>query len=113
MSGYCIVISRYEHLLVESTITPTALFTLPVSMPLPTDGGIFNVKLNSPFPSRILSLITGTLTLLLIAPLANVAVSVSVLKPTPPVSQTLFSQHIIIHTLHYYLEQTLVTVLME
>ena len=41
--------------------------------------------------------ITGTLTLLIIIPLSNVAVSGVVLKSTPPVSQTLFTQHIIIH----------------
>ena len=39
----------------------------------------------------------GTLTLLIVIPLSNVAVSVVVSKSTPPVSQTLFSQHIIIH----------------
>ena len=68
-------------------------------MPLPTDGGIVNNRANSSTPSTISSLITGTLTLLIIIILPNVAVSVVVLKSTPPVSQTLFSQHIIIHTM--------------
>ena len=41
----------------------------------------------------MLSAITGTPTLLIVLPLANVAVSVVVLKSTSPVNQTLFSQH--------------------
>ena len=68
-------------------------------MPLPTDGGIINSAANCSTPSTISSLITGTLTLLIVIPLANVAVSGAVLKSTSPVSQTLFSQHIIIHTM--------------
>ena len=92
-------------------IMPVAIVIEPAVMPL--NVGTFNVKTNSSTISTILSTITRTLTLLIIAPLTNVAVSVAVLKSTPPVSQTLFSQHIIIHTLHYYLELTLVTVLME
>ena len=101
------------HLLEESAITPTAVFLSPTDIAGPSDDGTFNIKSNSSTSSTIMSLITDTLTLLIVIPLANVAVSVEVLKSTPPVSQTLFSQHIIIHTLHYYLEQTLVTVLME
>ena len=101
------------HILVESVITPTAVFLPPAIIAGPSDDGTFNVKSNSSASSLIVSLITETLTLLVVIPLANVAVSVAVLKSTPPVSQTLFSQHIIIHTLYYYLEQTLVTVVME
>ena len=86
---------------------------LPNVMPLGTDDGIVNIKLNCSSPSTIMSLNTGTLTLLVITSLANVAVSVALLKSTPSVNQTFFSQHIIIHTLHYYLEQTMATVLME
>ena len=68
---------------------------------------------NSSSPSTISSVKTSAVILADRVLLANVAVSVVVLKSTPPVSQTLFSQHIIIHTLHYYLEQILVIVLME
>ena len=101
------------HLLEESVITPTAVFLPPAVIAGLSDDGTFNVKSNSSASSTIMSLITDTLTLLVVIPLANVAVCIAVLKSTPPVSQTLFSQHIIIHTLHYYLEQTVVTVLME
>ena len=79
-------------------ITPIALFLPPAVIAGPSDDGIVNVKLNVLFsPSAIISSITGTLTLLIVIPLSNVAVSVVVSKSTPPVSQTLFSQHIIIH----------------
>ena len=69
----------------------------PAVIPLLTDDGMFNVTVKVSFLSTISSAITGTLTLLLVFILPNVAVSVVVLKSTPPVSQTLFSQHIIIH----------------
>ena len=101
------------HLLVESVITPTAVSLLAAVIAGASDDGTVNAKLNSSGPSAIVSLITRTLILLVVSPTGNVAVSVVVTKSTPPVSQTLFSQHIIIHTLHYYLEQILVTVLME
>ena len=48
-----------------------------------SDGGTSNVKLNSSDPSAIVSLITCTLTLLIVIPAANVAVSVVVAKSTP------------------------------
>ena len=69
-------------------MTPTAVFLTPAVIAGPSDKGIFNVKSNFSGPSAILSLITGTLTLLLLILLANVAVSVVTLKSTPPVSQT-------------------------
>ena len=79
-------------------ITPIALFLPPAVIAGPTDNGTINIKSNLLFsPSSIISFITGTLTLLIVIPLSNVAVSVVVSKSTPPVSQTLFSQHIIIH----------------
>ena len=109
-SNYCTIL--LTNLPVESIIVPVAAEMEPIIIPV-SDDGMFNIKLNCSADSITLSAITGTLTLLIVAPLANVAVSVAVLKSTPPVSQTFFSQHIIIHTLHYYLEQTLVTVLME
>ena len=87
------------HLLVESLMIPTALSLVPAVIPGLSDGGTVNINSNSSGPSAISSLITGTLTLLIIIPLPNVAVSIAVLKSTPPVSQTLFSQHIIIHTM--------------
>ena len=81
-------------------ITPTASLFLPVTIAIagPSNDGTVNIKSNVSFsPSAIISSITGTLTLLIVIPLSNVAVSVVVSKSTPPVSQTLFSQHIIIH----------------
>ena len=70
---------------------PVAIFLRPAVTAGPSNDGTFNLKLNSSFSSKILSTITGTLTLLIVIPLANVAVSVVVLKSTPPISQTLFS----------------------
>ena len=72
-------------------MTPSAVLLLPSVMPLPADDDIFNARSNVSSLSRLVSLITGTLTLLIVIPLSNVAVSVVVLKSTPPVSQTLFS----------------------
>ena len=79
---------------------PTAVSLSPAVIDGASDDGTVNVKSNASFPSATLSLITGTLTLLIVTPLANVAIWVIVSKSTPPVSQTLFSQHIIIiHTM--------------
>ena len=75
-------------------IITVALYLTPNVIPLLTDDKII-LKVSS--PSSISSAIIGTLTLLIVIPLSNVAVSVVVSKSTPPVSQTLFSQHIIIH----------------
>ena len=86
-------------LLVESVMIPTAVSLPPAVIDGASDDGTVNIKSNPSFPSAVSSLITGTLTLLVDIPLANVAVSGAVLKSTPPVSQTLFSQHIIIHTM--------------
>ena len=87
----------YTHLLVESVMTPIALSLLPAVIDEPRDDGTFNVKLNSSCSSATVSTITGTLILLIVIPLANVAVSVVVIKSTPPVSQTFFNPHIMIH----------------
>ena len=77
----------------------TALYLSPDVIPFVTDDGMSKLKvmLKVSFPSSVSSAITGTLTLLIVIPLSNLAVSVVVSKSTPPVSQTLFSQHIIIH----------------
>ena len=63
-----------------------ATFLSPAVIAGPSDDGTFNVRLNSSSPSSILSAITGTLTLLIVTPLANVAVNVAVLKSIPPTS---------------------------
>ena len=90
----------YLHSLVVSMITPIALSLPPAVIAGPSDDGTLNIKLNSSFiPSANISSTTGTLTLLVVISLPNVAVSVVLLKSTPPVSQTLFNQHIIIHTI--------------
>ena len=67
-------------------MTPNALSLPPAAIARPRDDGIFKLKSNSSRSSAILSTITGTLTLLVFIPLANVAVSVVVLKSTPPVN---------------------------
>ena len=82
------------HSQVESVITPTAVFLSSAVIPGLSDDDTVSIKLNSSFPSTVLSLITGTLTLATVIPPANVAVSVALLKSIPPVSQTLFSRHI-------------------
>ena len=76
---------------------PVALFLPAAVIAGLSDDGTFNIKSNSSRPSAILSTITGTLTLLIVIPLANVTVSVAMLKSTPPVSQTFFNPHILIH----------------
>ena len=81
------------HLLVESVMFPVAMSLPPAAIAGPRDDGTFNFKSNSSCPSAMLSGITGTLTLLILIPLANVAVSVALLKSTPPVSQTFFNPH--------------------
>ena len=80
-------------------IVTVAPFLLPpaIVIPLLTDNGKLKVTTNVSSSSMMLSAITGTSTLLFIISLSNVAVSGVVLKSTPPVSQTLFTQHIIIH----------------
>ena len=78
---------------------PTAVFLPAAVIAGSSDGGTVNIKLNSSVSSAISSMVTGTLTLLIAIPLSNVAISGAVLKSSPPVSQTLFSQHIIIHTM--------------
>ena len=86
-----------SYLLLESAvITPVALTLSPGVIAGPSDDDTINIKSNSSCPSRTLSVITGTLTLLTVVPLVNVAISGVLLKSTPPVSQT-FSEHMIIH----------------
>ena len=63
-----------------------ATFLSPAVIAGLSDDGTFNVRLNSSCPSSILSTITGMLTLLIVTPLANVAVNVAVLKSIPPTS---------------------------
>ena len=75
-------------LLVESLITPTALF-FPLSAVIAglSDDGTFKVNSNCSGNSTILSFITGTLTLVIVIPLVNVAVNVALLKSPPPESK--------------------------
>ena len=76
---------------------PVVMSLTPAVIAGLSDEGTFNLKLNSSDVSVMLSDITGTLTLLIVVPLANVAVSVAMLKSTPPVSQTFFKPHAMIH----------------
>ena len=89
--GYPIVL--YTHLLLESMITPVALSRPPTVTAGASDNGTFNLKSNSSCPSSRSSVFTGTLTLLVVTPPANVAVSVLVMKSTPPVNEIIFNQH--------------------
>ena len=73
--------------LVVSIMTPTALLLSPAVIVGPSDDGTINIKSNISFsPSANLSSITSMLTLLIVIPLSNVAVSEVALKSTPPVS---------------------------
>ena len=74
------------HSLFESMMIPVVMSLPPAVIAGLSDEGTFNLKLNSSGTSAILSVITGTLTLLTVIILANVAVSVALLKSTPPVS---------------------------
>ena len=78
-------------------IVTVAVFLSPTVIPLSIDDDNLSETVKVSFPSTMLSAIIGTLTLLIVILLSNVAVSGVVLKSTPPVSQTLFTQHIIIH----------------
>ena len=80
-------------------MTPVALSLLPAVIAGLSDDDTFKVTLNSSFSSATWSTFTGTLTLLIVIPLANVAVSVVVLKSTPPVSQKFFNPHIMIYNI--------------
>ena len=66
---------------------PLALFLSPAVIPGPSDDGTLNIKSNSSGLSTILSISTKMLTLIIVAPLGNVAIKVGVLKSAPPVSQ--------------------------
>ena len=78
-------------------MTPTALSLLPAVIAGARDGDTFKVKSNFSRSSTILSIIIGTLTLLIVIPLANVAVSVVVLKSIPPVGQIIYAHTIMTH----------------
>ena len=96
-------------------MTPTALSLPPAVIAGARDDGTNKIKSNSSCPSTILSIITGTLKLLIVIPLANVVVSLVESKSTPPVSQ-LFLDSIIIMMLNMciitYLQLILVIALM-
>ena len=72
---------------VESVITPTALFLPSTVIAGPSDDGTFNIISNSSCNSTMLSMITGILTLVIVIPLANVAVNGAWLKSMPPDDQ--------------------------
>ena len=72
-------------LLVESTIIPVALVTEPATIPGPSDDGTVNLIVNISSPSTILSLITGTLTVVVVAPAGIVAVRREEIKSVPSV----------------------------
>ena len=91
-------INIHGYSLVVSMITPVAIFIPPAVIAGPSDDRTTRVKLNFLFiPSTIISSIIGTLMLLIVIPLLKVTVTFLMSKSTPPVIQTLFSQHTIIH----------------
>ena len=63
-----------------------AVFLSPAVIAGPSDDGTFNVRSNSSCPSSIISAITGMLILIIVSPLANVAVNVVVLKSRSAIS---------------------------
>ena len=63
-----------------------ATFLPPTVIDGLNDDGTFSLKSNSSSSSATVSTISGTLTLLIVIILANVAVSVVVLKSIPPVN---------------------------
>ena len=69
-------------------ITPIALSLPPAVIAGPSDDGTLNINKNVSFlPSANISSTTGILTLLVVIPLPNVAVSGVLLKSIPPVNQ--------------------------
>ena len=70
----------------ESTIIPVALLTESATIPGPSDNGTFKLILNISSPSTILSLITGTLTVVLVSPARIAAVRAVEVKSLPAVT---------------------------
>ena len=68
-----------------SIIVPVALIGDPATIPGPSDDGTFKLILNVSFPSTMLSLVTATLTVVLMAPAGIVAVKGVVLKSSPSI----------------------------
>jgi len=79
------VLFYYHKPVVESTIIPVALVTEPATIPGSSGDGTFNFILNISSPSTILSVITGTFTVVVFALAGNVAVRWAELKSVPPV----------------------------
>ena len=57
-----------------SIIVPVALVTKPATIPGPSDDGTFKLIINISSPSTMLSSLTATLTVVLVAPAGIVAV---------------------------------------
>jgi len=72
---------------VESTINPVALVIEPATIPGPNDDGTLKLMLNISSPSTILSLITGTLTVVVLTLIRNPAVITKDPKSSPAVNQ--------------------------
>ena len=67
----------------ESIIIPVELVIEPATTPGPSDDGIFKLILNISSPSTMLSFVTATLTVVLVAPAGIVAIREEVLKSLP------------------------------
>ena len=70
-------------LLEESIIIPVALVIGPATTPGPSDDGTFKLILNISSPSTMLSFVTATLTVVLVAPAGIVAMRRVALKSLP------------------------------
>ena len=71
------------YLLVVSIIIPVALVSEPAFIPGPSDDGMFKLILNISSPSTMLSSVTATLTVVLVALAGIVALRGVVLKSLP------------------------------
>jgi len=80
------MILLYHQPVVESIIIPVALVTEPATIPGPSDDGTAKLILNISFPSTILSLITGILTVVVVALAGIVAVRKVELKSFFPIN---------------------------
>ena len=71
------------HLLVVSIIIPVALVIEPAIIPGPSDDDTFKLILNISSPSTMLSFVTATLTVVLVAPAGIIAMRGVMLKSSP------------------------------
>ena len=74
------LLEKYNNIPVVSIIVPVALVSEPATIPGPSDDGIFKLRLNVSSSSTMLSFVTATLTVMLVAPAGIVTVRGVALK---------------------------------